>query len=144
MADVQYPARWTASTMTALFDETKAGLHPTTYTTPELHENAEGNVTIESGGYFMLGDICILNCRIKATSQLLGSGIFSNLPVPLSAIGLADGSSVVAVTNHKGLSLTITNKQQLVVAASNLPIAADTVVVMSAIYPCIPQNGGTS
>lgn len=137
MADVQYPARWTASTMTALFDETSAGLHPTAYTVPELHENAEGNVTIESGGYFMLGDICILNCRIKATSQLLGSGIFANLPAPLSASGLADGSSVVAVTNHKGLSLTITNKRQLVVAASSLPIAADTVIVMSAIYPCV-------
>jgi hypothetical protein len=130
--------------MTALFDETKSGLHPTAYITPELHENAEGNVTIESGGYFMLGDICVLNCRIKATSQILESGIFANLPVPLSASGLADGSSVVAVTNHKGLSLTITNKRQLVVAASDLPIAADTVVVMSAIYPCVPQNGGTS
>lgn len=142
MADAHFPSRWTATTMTALFDETKAGLYPTTYTTPELHENAEGKVTIESGGYFMLGDICILNCRIKATSQLLGSGIFANLPAPLAASGLPDGSSVVAVTNHKGLSLTITNKQQLVVAASNLPIAADTVIAMSAIYPCVPQNGG--
>jgi hypothetical protein len=130
--------------MTELFDETKDGLHPAAYITPELHENEEGNVTVESGGYFMLGDICILNCRIKVTSQLLGSGIFANLPSPLSASGLADGSSVVAVTNHKGLSLTITNKRQLVVAASDLPIAADTVVVMSAIYPCVPQNGGTS
>lgn len=143
MADAHFPSRWTATTMTALFDETSAGLHPTTYITPELHENAEGNVTIESGGYFMLGDICILNCRIKATSQLLGSGIFSNLPAPLAASGLTDGSSVVAVTNHKGLSLTITNKRQLVAAASSLPIAADTVIVMSAIYPCV-QSGGAS
>lgn len=144
MADAHFPSRWTATTMTALFDETNAGLHPTTYTTPELHENAKGKVTIESGGYFMLGDICILNCRIKATSQLLGSGIFTNLPAPLAESGLADGSSVVAITNHKGLSLTITNKQQLVVAAANLPIAANTVIVMSAIYPCVQQSGGAS
>lgn len=143
MADAHFPSRWTATTMTELFDETSTGLHPAAYITPELHENAEGKVTIESGGYFMLGDICILNCRIKATSQLLGSGIFTNLPAPLSASGLPDGSSVVAVTNHKGLSLTITNKQQLVVAAANLPIAADTVIVMSAIYPCV-QSGGAS
>lgn len=115
-------------------------LNQTEYTTPELHDNTEGKVTIQSGGYIMLGNICVINVRIKTTAQLLGAGIFKNLPTPVAAEVTQDfpaSSSVVAVTNHKGLGITITIAGNMVFASTSLPIAADTVICMSAIYPCV-------
>ena len=119
----------------------ESALRQTAYTTPELHSNAQGNVTIESGGYVVLGSICILNCRIKTTAQLTGSGLFANLPLPIAA-ELTAGSSVVAAANPKGYGMTITNQRHMIFASSNLPIPADTVICISAVYLC-QQGGGT-
>lgn len=118
----------------------ESALRQTEYTTPELHDNTDGKVIIQSGGYLLMGNICVINVRIKTTAQLLGSGIFKNLPTPVAAPVTQDfpaSSSVVAVTNHKGLGITITIAGNMVFASSSLPIAADTVICMSAVYPCV-------
>ena len=115
-------------------------LNQTEYTTPELHDNTDGKVIIQSGGYIMLGNICVINVRIKTTAQLLGSGIFKDLPKPVAAAdseAFPLNSSAVAVTNQKGYGITITKAQDMIFASSSLPIAADTVICMSAIYPCV-------
>lgn len=155
---IQFDSPWSVAVMDALFDDVASAkgtsesltakigtlanadlsnVSLTTYTTPDLHSNARDKVTIQSGGYIMLGNICILNCRIQTTAQLSGSGLLANLPAPVCASGLDSGSSVVAVTNQKGLSLTITNQNNLIIASTSLPIAADTVICMSAVYPCV-------
>lgn len=126
--------------LATLANDDLSNVNLTTYTTPSLHDNTEGKVTIESGGYLLMGNICIINVRIKTTAQLLGSGIFKDLPTPVAAEVTKDfpaSSSVVAVTNHKGLGITITIAGNMVFASTSLPIAADTVICMSAIYPCV-------
>lgn len=137
-------AKGTSESLTAkigtLANADMSNVNLTTYTTPSLHDNTEGKVTIQSGGYLLMGNICVINVRIKTTAQLLGSGIFKDLPTPIAAEVTQDfpaSSSVVAVTNHKGLGITITIAGNMVFASSSLPIAADTVICMSAIYPCV-------
>ena len=134
-------AKGTSESLTAkigtLANVDMSNVNLATYTTPDLHENAQGSVIIQSGGYIMLGNICIINCRVKTTAQLNGSGLLANLPAPVCASDLDPGSSVVAVTNQKGFGLTITNQNNLVIASTSLPIATNTVICMSAIYPCV-------
>lgn len=137
-------AKGTSESLTAkigtLANADMSNVNLATYTTPSLHDNTEGKVTIQSGGYLLMGNICVINVRIKTTAQLLGSGIFKGLPKPVAAADSESfpfNSSAVAVTNQKGYGITITKSQDMIFASSSLPIAADTVICMSAIYPCV-------
>lgn len=110
-------------------------LNPSTYVVPDLHNHNNTKITVESGGYTKIGKLVVLNVRINTSAALTQTGIFTNLPNPLSDNGLDMGSGVVSVANNINATFYITNNGNLTMK-SGTSVPSSTMVCLSCAYIC--------
>lgn len=110
-------------------------LNPNTYVVPELHDHNNTKITIESGGYTQIGKLVFLNVRINTSAALTQTGIFTNLPNPLSDNELDMGSGVVSVSNNINATFYITNNGNLTMKAGT-SVPSGTMLCLSCAYIC--------
>ena len=104
-------------------------LTPTAYTQP----TADTDVTIASGGYCKVGNLCIVCIRCTVSSAFSQNArLFSQLPQPVADSSLS-ASAVIPVTNNLKLNLMIAGTGELKNYDSTA-IAANDIVVLSAVY----------
>lgn len=82
------------------------GLYPTAYTNPT---SATG-IFLQSGGYCMIGNICVVCLRFSDSSAVAANtAIFSGLPLPVKDSTIAADRILIAVANSKNIELNITS-----------------------------------
>lgn len=108
-------------------------LMPTAYTEPTV--STQYGVTIGSGGYCRIGNICLISIRLTNTVQIPnGSNFAYSLPLPEADAGLGAGSSVVALAcNKAGIIAVLTNDGNIANVGGSA-IAANTTFVLTGAY----------
>ena len=110
-----------------------SSLLPTSYTVPTV--STQYGVTVGSGGYCRIGNICLVCIRLTNTNQIPnGSNFAFSLPLPAADAGLGAGSSVVALAcNKSGIYAAITNDGNIA-NFSGSAINANTTFVLTGAY----------
>ena len=104
-------------------------LVPSAYTAP----TPDTDVTIASGGYCKVGNLCIVCIRCTVASAFSQNArLFSQLPQPVADSSLAT-SAVIPVANNLKLNLMIAGTGELKNYDSTAISANDT-VILSAVY----------
>lgn len=107
-------------------------LLPTAYTAPTA--SSQYSVSIVTGGYAKIGNLCIVNIRCSVGSSIpSGINFFYGLPAPVADSSLADGTAICALNNNKGIYLAIT-KQGNIANTSGAAIAATDPLILSGMY----------
>ena len=130
-------AKGTSDTLTEKIGSIVSALFPTEYSAATVMEAWANNITVESGGFVKIGNLCIVNLRLNLQSDITvtsATGIIEDLPDAVGAESLASGSSVAFAANSQGISMTITNQGRMLIQA-NQTFAAGRSYIFAA-YLC--------
>ena len=118
---------YTAPTVEVQSDASATSLEPTKVPTGQtitsyLNSNfldikrvtAGTNVTVNSGGYYKLGNLVIVNIRLTISSGASNTNIVYGLPT-------YSGENRVSVQNNKNLDLSITPEGKLQYSSTSVP-----------------------
>lgn len=107
------------------------GLYPTAYTKPT---SATG-IFLQSGGYCMIGNICVVCLRFSDSSAVAANTvIFSDLPIPVKDSTIAADRILAAVANNKNLEINITSSGNIRLGGTALSGTND-IITASVVYP---------
>ncbi len=86
-------------TLTDTLDTLKNGLTPSAYTAPT---NLASGITFDNGGYALIGNLVVVNCRFNVTTAKSGTTAIATFPAPIS------GNGKISAANNKKLDIGIT------------------------------------